>query len=513
MKLHKHVLATVLSSSLLWAAPFSAHAGFFDFLEPANLSQKMKNLIAKQKVSGSVNIFDVQIYDGLSAALKYKIQSEPSYVDGYYTRFDRYTLDADAKPGDMIGGNDLPIGFEIDSNSEIIFARQFKKQSDTFTALPYTAKNLPLSAEQAIKNLNPGDFVAFNGKLSAVLSLNASSPIGGSIATASASTHVYITGQFMIHTFRMPNNKLRLKLIALRSKGVGVNAGVNFGDFKIVGLKIIDNRIKSRINLDPVNFGLNKDGTGLFMLDYVFDLNNAQAAQSYNDLIHTKTKFKDLTFINPLDKDDTIKNDILSDLAGVEDIVNQDYKLPPAQRRVDRIFKGSNDSSSISSSFKFGLNVLRFEQGSTYAQNKVVHIDRDETEQHYILDTFQTSSKIKVLLGLFGDEAIVSANMLFSTDDNWKIQKPVAVTLGREIKMTNVSRRDFEKIQEHVKSVIPADEYAKIDWKNWDFSHGDRVNGSFKNEIFFQPDALKFFRKLSDDEAYDLLVSFIRANG
>ncbi|QDK39085.1 hypothetical protein [Bdellovibrio sp. NC01] len=508
----KRYLTLSLSAGLIIGSTLPAHAGGLEFLEPAKLAQKVKNLIAKQKIGATVNIVDAEVFDGLSAALKYKMQSEPSYVDGYYTRLDKYTLDVDANPGDFIDGNDLPLGFSIDHQSEIIFARQFKKQSESLTALPYTPKNLPLSAEQAIKNLNPGDFVAITGKLSLVLSLNGSAPLTA-IGNASGSTHVYISGEFLIHTFRMPNNKLRLKLIAIRGKGGGADAGVTMDNFKIVGFKWADHRIKSWINLDPLNLGINKDANNLFMLDYVFDLNNAQAAQAFDNLIHKKTRFSELAFINPISNSDAVKEDVLTDLTDVESITAEDHGLQPSQRRIDRVFKGSNDSISSGSSFKFGLNVLRFEAGSTYAQNKVVHIDRDEVEQKYILDSFQTSKKVNAIFGLFGDSSKIFTNMLFSSDDTWKPLDFVALTLGRELKMKNVSQRDFRKIQEHVREVIPASQYAKIDWKNWDFSKGQRVNGYFKNEIFFHPDSLRYMPSLDYQMAYSRLYNFIKERG
>ena len=512
MKFKNQLIGMSLSAGLILGTSASALAGGLDFLEPAKVAQKVKNIIAKQKIGGTVNVVNAEVFDGLSAAIKYKIQSEPSYVDGYYTRLDQYTIDLNANPGDLINGNDLPLGFSIDNTSEIIFARQFKKQSESLTALPYGPKNLPLSAHEAIKNLNPGDFVALTGNLSLVLSLNASAPLAG-VGAATGSTHVYISGEFLIHTFRMPNNKLRLKLIAIRGKGLGANAGLSFDNFKIVGLKVVDNKIKSLINVDPLTLGASKDSNALFMLDYVFDLDNPQAAQAYDDLVHKKMRVKDLAFVSPVGNSQELKDSVLTDLSEVEDIVAEDHNLPAEQRRVDRIFKGSNDSISTDSSFKFGLNVLRFEAGSTYAQNKVVHVDRDEKEQKYILDTFQSSKKLKVIFGLFGDESTISTNMLFSSDDQWGIHDFVAMTLGREIKMKNVSKHDFQQIQEHVKSVIPASEYAKIDWKHWDFSRAARVNGYFKNEIFFHPDTINALPKLDYQMAYTRLYNFIKASG
>lgn len=511
MKLKHYLKIAVLSSSVAMSTG-SVHAGGLDFLEPSKISGTIKNIIAKQSIGANINIVDAQIYESLAAALNYKLASEPSYVDGYYTRLDKYTLDVDANPGDFIDGNDLPIGFSIDSNTEITFARQFKKQSDSITALPYGPKNLPLSARQAINNLKPGDFVAFTGKLSLIVSLEGKAPIS-SLLTASGSTHALISGEFLIHTFRMNDNKLRVKLIAVRGKGADANSSLDINSFKVIGLKYADQKMQKWIHTDLINIGVNINSSYLFMLDYVFDLNNPQAALAYDDLIQRKTRFKPLAFANPLSSNAGARDELLTDLSNVEEIANADRGLNTNQRRIDRVFKGSNDSEGVNSSFKFGLNLLRLEAGSTYAQNKVVHFDRDEKQQKYILDSFQTSKNTKAIFGLMGEERSVFTNLLFQADDTWTVNSFVALTAGRAIKMTNVSQADYQEVQNHVKAVIPASEYAKIDWKKWDFSNGDRVNGYFKNEIFFHPNSLASISKLDYSTAYGLLRSFVGTHG
>lgn len=513
MSIVRHILSvTFMSSALFMATGSTVHAGALDFLEPSKLGAQFKNIMARQRIGSDINIVNAEVFDGLSAALKYKIQSEPSYVNGFYTRLDKYTLDVNADPGDFIQGNSLPLGFAIDSQSEIIFARQFKKQGESLTALPYGPKNIPLSSEQAIRNLNPGDFVALTGKLSFVVSLSTENPIA-SINVAEASTHAYISGEFMIHTFRMTGNKLRVKLIALRGKGVGSTADLKLANFKVMGFKYIDRKIRNWVNLDALSIGIGSGSNNLFMLDYVFDLNNSQAAQAYDDLIQRKARFKDFTIINPIEKSASVKEEMLTDLSVVEAIAKEDHSLDPAKRRIDRVFKGTNESKSTDASFKFGISLFRFESGTTYAQNKIVHIDREEKEQKYIMDTFQASNKIKLLFGFFGDDTRITTNMLFTSDDNWGVREFVALTLGRQIKMRNVSEKDFKEIQENVKSVIPATEYAKINWKKWDFSGNNPVNGYFSHELFFHPNALRMIPTLNYETAKTRLYNFIKTHG
>jgi hypothetical protein len=194
--------------------------------------------------------------------------------------------------------------------------------------------------------------------------------------------------------------------------------------------------------------------------------------------------------VNPFNPASSIQSELLSDISDIENISYEDRLLAPDHRRIDRVFKGTNTSTSDTSSFKIGTNIMRFEAGSAYAQNKVVYSDRNNVTNNYILDTFTTTKSLKLIFNLFGDETTLGINMLFQSDDKWLPKNFVALTTNREVKMKTLTHHDFVKVQEHVRSILPADAYAKIDWKNWDFSHGALVNGYFKNEVFFHPEAL-----------------------
>ncbi|WP_415063279.1 hypothetical protein [Bdellovibrio sp.] len=490
----------------------TAHADF-DFLEPAAIAERVKKEVAKQSIGANLNLVNAEIFEGISASLKYRIQSEPSYVDGYYTRLDRYTLGVNINPGDLIEDLDTPIGFSINKGVEIVFARQFKSQTESLTAIPYSVQNLPLTAHRALTRLNVGDFVAMQGRLNLAVSLGASSPLSP-LASVSGSTHAYISGEFMIHLFRMPDNRMRVKLIGIRGRGQGAGAQVSFGqDFKVIGFSFVDNKIKNFVNLTPLALSLNESNSDLFMLDYVFDLNNAQAIAAYDQLLVKKTRFKDLNMISPFESRDEMRDKLLTDISEVEKISYEDRGLTPQERRIDRVFKGSNSSHGKSGSFKIGLNLLRLETGSAYAQNKIAHVDREENDKKYLLDTFSTSKNVKLIFGLFGDTTTISTNMLFSADDQWRPERFIALSLARDIKMKDVSARDYRKVQEHVRKIIPAKEYAKIDWKKWDFSKGSRVNGAFRNQLFFHPKAINLMPFLSKQKAYDLYSAFILKMG
>lgn len=492
--LKRNVLNAVLAAGLTLVATSPVQAGW-EVLKPANAWEKIKKEVAKQDIGGSLTLVDAAILDGISTSLRYKVESEPSYVDGYYTRVDKYTMKLDVNVGDLINDLDSPISFGINKGAEIIFARQFKTQKDSLLTLPYTMRNLPLTAEKAITRLIPGDFVAFEGKLSLILGLGYDTLKGK--FEAGASTHAYLSGNFMVHLFRMADNKMRVKLIAVRGEGMRANAGVEMEEFEILGVSLIDNRLEKWLSFTPLKAHAGLGKNDVIMLDYVFDLNNAQAAQAYDNLMQNKVMFKDMKILNPTASREDLTNVLLADLTDVEQITLEDATLPAQQRRIERVFKGSSEGIYRDAKTKFGLTVLKFEAGRAYGENKVLSYDKQDQQQHFLLDTFSKYKKTKILFGLFGEETLATSNLLFTADSQWNPGRFVTLTSSNEMKIRDLSKRDFREIQKMVYETVGQQHYEQIPWSNWDFDNGKIVNGYFKQEVFFNPDALATLPHLS----------------
>ncbi|HEX7672666.1 MAG TPA: hypothetical protein VF412_00775 [Bdellovibrio sp.] len=513
MKFASLISATALSLSLV-AVPRPSQAGWgWGFLEPAKIIEKIRQQIAKQDIGVGVGLIDADILNGFSTALRYRLESEPSYLDGFYTRVDKYTLQADVNPGDLIDGNDSPIGFNMQSGTDVIFARQFKTQKESLLAMPYSIKNIPLNANRALRNLHVGDFVALQGHLEIVFSVGTNSDLNGAISLG-GSTHVFLSGDFMIHLFRMENDKIRVKLITMRKQGAGADAAVDYaGKFKIIGFKFIDNKIERWVDLTPASLGFGRSVNDVFMLDYVFDLKNPQAAQAYDDFMSKKVRFKDLKVIDPTASRPDLQNDLMTDMSGVEQLFVEDRDLPPEQRRVDRIFKGSNSSNDSNANFKLGLSIVKLSSKLVYSQNQLMNYDRNDNEQHYLLDTYSKEVESKILYGLFGDKITDGNNLVFNSNAAWAPGSFLTLTAYREVKMRDVSSRDYRKVQDQVRRAIPPDQYAKIDWKDWNFNKGHLVNGYFRQQLFINPEAIHQLPVQNTTFYYNAFVDYVDKTG
>ena len=211
----------------------------------------------------------------------YRYEVEPSYMDGWYSRMDKWTMNATLRPGDFIDNEDLPISLNIDHGVDVVFVRQFKERKEAMTALPYTFARLPLKAKWARDNLQPGDFVSIPTRLNVVIGAGMSFNDG--VFGAGVHTHYLLSGEFQVHIFRMKDDKVRVKLIALRKrgKGAGAHAGV---EFKIFGIGFLDKQIKKFVGLDLASVGINKENGNLFLLDYTFDLKDEPSSKAYNQI-------------------------------------------------------------------------------------------------------------------------------------------------------------------------------------------------------------------------------------
>ncbi len=494
--------------ALLGLYSFPSEASF-KFLEEHNISERIDEEVAKLKIGGSVDLVDADIFDGVGIALKYRAQSEPSYTNGYYTRFDHYTLQGDIEAGQLLDGLG-PFSFNVSKNAEIIFARQFKSQKDSLLAIPYTLKNIPINAKAAINNLNPGDFVGLQAQMTFIMSLNGVTPLNG-VLELKGSTHALVSGNFLIHIFKLKNDKLRIKFIANKGRGVGAQAslGIIPSVLEVTGLKIVDDRIKDIIDVDVVQFGADLNNQIISVLDYVIDLKDAEAVQAYNKVMSKKMRFRTLNALNPLDRVNQLDRVVLTDLSEFEKLAIADTNKSAEQKRVDRVFKGTQNQNQFGTRLKFGISLIKFEQNASFSESKIESFDLQENRSTYLLSTFLLKDKLKLLFGLYGGETEIVSNLLFKADNNWQPQKFVGLALERNVKLKKVSQGDFEYLKEKVTEFIPQSELNRINWRSVESQFVGKVNASFRHVLFFLPEALAKMPSLKAENIENKFINYI----
>lgn len=104
-------------------------SSLFESLAPSAVASSLRNRIASLDVRLGVDLLEGEVIEGVNAAVRYRYQVEPSYKGDYHLRMDRWIMQANVNPGDLLGDYDLsPIGLNLHKGAEILFVRSFLQE-------------------------------------------------------------------------------------------------------------------------------------------------------------------------------------------------------------------------------------------------------------------------------------------------------------------------------------------------------------------------------------------------
>lgn len=491
-----------------------ATAGLSDLLEPGKVQERVRQEFADLDVNFNIDLLDVDLFEGLGLSSRYRYEVEPSYEKGLHARVDKWQIKLDIKPGDILSGSlDLPVYMNISRNSEVFFVRQYKSKKKALTALPYTLKKLPLRAKWAMKNLAPGDFVSMPANMSVVIGASASSASTGGTIGIDARANVYyvLSGSFLIHVYRMKDNKVRLKLFANRSRTAGTSASIE-GSSNLFGVKIANKIVENVFELDFAKIGYDKTKGRQFIIDYIFDLNDSSAREAYNNILSSTYKFKDvIAFGQHLGKK-PLKDVLLATYEKADNLFKKDFENESKKPRVERIFKGFNNFDQSKLKLKMGLVVAKLGANKSFTENNISFED-SEGQRHHFYYPIQTKTwEQKIRLGFFKTKERVSKSYfaLVPTDaeDNGAKFSDFGLRYERQDKMF----RDDEQahVREFMANNLPNSIFEKIDWKDWtDFQN--KKDARVFYQIVLKASAFDQLPKLTKTELKEALYNYSKS--
>ncbi len=482
-------------------------------LEAYPLMGRLEREFAKLELKLRVPLIDFEVLEGVNLGFRYYLESYPSGVSNKHTRIDRYQFNIDVNPGDWIEELSSPIGFGIRRGTELLFARQFASQQEALLQAPYHIPQIPLNAKIARERLNPGDFVAFKANLRFLLSLSTDVVLYKQLMARGA-THALIQGEFLVHIFRMEDNRLRIKFFALRGRQAGAKAGIGLGpDFEILGVRIVDRRIRRLFELSVFEIERLANTSDLFLTDYVFDLNSPDAAQAYDDLMFKKLLLKEVTLTNPWQNRKKLGDQLLTDLTEVDNLYREDLDLPLEERRIIRLFQGVNTISARKGSHRFGAFLVSYRASLAQATNRLIAFNHGDEFSRFIFQTYERRSRSRLLFNLFGAEDTIRSGLLLTENKQGHVEDFLAFVLGREREFKNLSERTYRWLRQYVESLLPERIYREIDWPTWDFSQGKVINVFFKSELFLNPESFFLGEHYSRFELAEILRETLREFG
>jgi hypothetical protein len=490
------LLGLVLSTSSISA----------EFLEDSNpFGRKVPIDLASLDVNFGVKIADVNFFDGLRLSARYSYEVEPSYQGGYYTRIDKYDLKAGISPGDFFEHEDIPVYLSIERGSEVIFVRQFQSQAAALTSIPvFDPRRIPFNSRLALQHMKPGDFVSIPARMNIVVGVNGSYPIIPGIDASAGFNAAIVSGKFQLHAFRMPNNKVRLRLITDHGKGVSFHAGIRT-KFDIFGIKIADRLARNLTRADLPKLTHSRNWGNLVLLDYVYDLAKPEVREAYDRVLKStfRFRFRDLAVM------DDLRDKLVSDLFSTEKIRLEDMNLPPESQRVRRLFSGDDKYRSWSTRMKVGTSFIKFEWGAGRAENRVTYYDRFDVPKVYSYMTAVTNVEAGIIWSIIKYDQTLTYSSLVSFPDPTKTTSLMEnLNLSFEVKDKYISRRQRDSLLARLNRYTDGRIFSPTLFDSWKKMESVR-NGRFIVDLWITKQGLREIEGLSQQEIYDRFLRYL----
>jgi len=544
---------SILSLNAFSTEPAAEKTGWLTDAQDALIS-KVYDEVADFKIGFTAKLFDLSIVDGVKASLAYTYQLEPSYNAGYYSRIDSWKLKEDIRPGDIIQNalkSKLPVFLNISNGNEVIFIRHYKDKLKAATAIPYTPIHLPLTASLARSNLNPGDFVAIPAEMNLIVGADVNIPLikpGILSLNAKAGASFLVSGHFQLQIMRMEDDKVQMKIIALRKKQTSENAGIGWElnifeipaikDLNIAypaslktGVKIIDGLLEDILIDAPknlvnhtvnsifeetvINLSMTQNNGTLFEIDYVFDLKNPEAAKAYNEILNSTARFKPLKLFNSFltDKFGEQKEAykiLVTDLDSVEKIVQEDKLKDPSQKRVERLFKGQNNFNTSSHGWKLGAVFYRASESTTGHEDLITYFNL-ENEKNNVLYLSNSKNKSRgFIFDLLKEDEYFNNFFLFNVNEQKELKNDSLTDLGFNYSMSDRMMTEIEQVQFQmsVKKLLAEKIYLSIPWDKMITRKAYQKNININFQVLFDRRIIELMSALSYEEIVEHMQEY-----
>lgn len=430
----------------------------------------------------------------------YRYEVEPAFHQGLFTRTDRYFIRPELKgestikqlTDDSIVGRLVP-GYKV----EFAFHRQFSEAKSAILAVPAFDQNLPFNSERALKGLDEGDLFTFKAHLDIVTDFSYLSSLGLGSIGASAGPYFIIDGGFEVHVLRLPENKVRLKVLGVRKQGGGGKVNIGLDALNISGAEVIDDQLtKIALGKNVVKASYLKSLNRLFGADYVLDLNNAEVAQAFDVAMAQARSFEYLEIVDPRNKKAEVAKQVLTNVLELEKLASAD-----GATGIKRIFHGGNESHGSDFEVRIGNKLAGLAGGVEKSTND---IQVSQTERYRLVKR-ETMSEANFLYSLFRKENKNQTSSVSALDDGKAA--PVSFVIYTEVRDKNFSENNFRKAQEKLATALGsiADQ---IDYSQWN-QNEMRRNVVIRSQVVLTDKALLALPEMTREQAVNAYNKYL----
>ena len=466
---------------------------------------KIRGEISKQIANLNVSFgFDFfKIKDtGFRASAAYKYGVEPSYQDGFFSRFDKY-------PGKVIinpvawAFDDSNFGVTVSANAELQFVRQFRDQKEAFTSMPYSPLKAPINSRKALESLAVGDYASLVYRLSAYAGVGDS---WDDFIEFSASAGYSLSSQYGAQVFRLRDKHIRLRLFAERSHGPGFSMGgkVDDDEFDLFSTDYLNDAIEKLVKRRVVEIRDQKRKRQVYLADFVINLNNEKSRAAYNRIMKKIVSLGERKYriLNPFLSEEDIIAFFMEYTEELEQMYQEDLQQKVEVRRVTRIFMGKDIIPySNSTRLELGNAIFSLEKGSQFFDNRLTFVARDNEVKRFNLPDATFFNGFKAIFSLWQESTARSANALLKRGEDEEIEEVIDIGFMLEYKDKRFYPSEAKKFQKLICHILNEETCTQVDWS--DYKKGRTNNFRMRAQYILSKEAFVELAKLSYRNYYE----------
>lgn len=480
-------------------------------------------------LSTRINAPTQAISKGLNVGGGYRIESNMS-LGGKYSGVDVWEINAAVYPELFGMENTSGIGVGVSIGRQVTFIQQFNTRMESLLRVPYDPiTKLPTKSEVFFKTtknretqqpeyvIKDGDFIAFRAPMTLSLGKGFSN-IAGHMGLDVGLNYV-MSGEFDVHVFRMKNNQVRVKLMAITDNTATASVGLNLVGFSGIG-KVVLKRV---IDLNLMNIFMSTQDSDMFIADYIFNLNQPESRELYDQFVGHKMRLVNSDALaiqskiaNFFAEKRTIQNHLMGDLAAINDISKEDSTKSADQKRVIRVSSGQNKTHSDSKGLSINLfKVLKAASQETKSLSKAtLHASDDHNKNNkYLLETLSRNYSYK-FFWLWGERDFNTTNLLLSANDKFQPTNVLGFQISRVKEDSAMTSEEYKELQQRFNVILPEAMRKDLVWPKWDFSKKNSVNNVYvENTILFTDNLFKADMQITPEKIKSELDLIIRSYG
>lgn len=483
--------------------------------ETPDLSSKIIQELARVEISGSLDLVDLNIIDGVNASLRYRYENEPSYTGAFHLRSDLWRVNVDVQPGQILADLDNQrFGLGFNKGTEILFVRPFKTKKESLIAAPYHLNKLPLTAKRVVERLEIGDLVVLTSHLN--LAISAKNLPTPKTVSAHLTTHYIVSGEFQIHIIKRSHTQVQLKLIMAKgqSKGLGLNLGYPKDTFKVTGLKILDRRVEKLFDAtDFFQFNLSQSSGQMLLMDYVLDLQDQEIASLYDQIFNKFYTLRVFSLSNPFKSFAHGSHNFITDLTAIDDWVAKEQSRPAIDQRIKKQFNIYNEVAlQLDQSIKIGLVLFNLRNKQQYIDNAIVLTNLDKSKEHYRLQLFEQTFSSSAFFSFWKSQIKKRASFLFRTDSILENNLGYEhILFDWEYRDKKLDLEELDQIKQQLGYVLSLELSNSINWNQWIGANHHLTNARILISAALNQSALSYFERFTYAQFYYSLLDYLQS--